>query len=92
MFRLTNGHFQGSGYVLITVISFHLRVYNHPPEYAHCRSEHVARVSCIYKLLSPCCCTVVGINTVKKHGHLEKKNNIQPNKNFFQKGITKRVY
>ena len=88
MFRLTNGHFQGGGYVFITVISFpvgHLHVYNHPPECGHCRSKHVARVSYICKLLSPCCYTVVGINTMKEHRHFEKKNNIQPEKKKFSK-------
>ena len=92
MFQLINVHFQGSGYVFITVISFNLRVYNHSPEYAHCRSKHVARVSCIYKLLSVCCCTVVGINAVKKYRHLEKKNNIQPEKKNLKRGLLKSLF
>jgi hypothetical protein len=54
----------------------HSRVYNHYPEYNHCRSKHVAGVSYIYKLPSSCC-TFVGINTVKEHRLFEKQNNIK---------------
>jgi hypothetical protein len=80
MFRPINGHFQGGGFGFIPVIYFpvgHLRVYNHPHEYAHCRSKHVAIVSYIYELLSICCFTVVGKNTVKNNTHFEKKQHKQ---------------